>query len=143
MEYVFKLHVFHSFLARFFHSDSAIRYCNIYISIMSMCGVENTLSKSKLVTLLKWDVEVDTLVQQRFYPTLTGNFGRNPTKQTGENGMLNSDINRQKSGQILIVPKKSREHKCCCLSVASLGHCGMCGGQYCLVRNFEPWWPSD
>ena len=71
MEYVFKLHVFHSFLARFFHSDSAIRYCNIYISIMSMCGVENTLSKSKLVTLLKGDVKDATLVHQRFYIFIT------------------------------------------------------------------------
>ena len=49
--------------------------------------VENTLSKSKLVTLSKWDVKVDTLVQQRFYLTLNCNFRRNPTKwkQTDEN----------------------------------------------------------
>ena len=36
-----------------------------------MCGVENTLSKSKLVTLLKGDVKDATLVHQRFYLFIT------------------------------------------------------------------------
>ena len=145
------------FSIRFWRDFSIlILLSDIAISTFPLClCVENTLSKSKLVTLLKWDVKVDTLVQQRFYLTLNCNFRRNPTKWkqtdenhqqsvlgfaaiisdldtnlyclscipqgftvvTGENGMLNSDKNRQKSGQILIVPRqKSREQKRCCVS---------------------------
>ena len=50
---------------------------DIAISTFPLClCVENTLSKSKLVTLLKWDVKFDTVVQKRFCLILNGNFGQ-------------------------------------------------------------------
>ena len=57
------------FSIRFWRDFSIlILLSDIAISTFPLClCVENTLSKSKLVTLLKWDVKVDTLVQQRFY----------------------------------------------------------------------------
>ena len=62
---------------------------DIAISTFPLClCVENTLSKSKLVTLLKWDVKVDTLVQQRFCLNTKLQF---PQKS---NKMQKHDMNR-------------------------------------------------